>query len=143
MRGSDSHDREFFRAMEMHLDAARLLLDGSRAAATTGNHMAIYHAGYAVECALKARYLRTQKASHQGRVIVEVFKKRVKHDLDELKLMLGEESVFLTASAKRGMQIVKSRWSTEMRYRSRFVDHPDALKVLRAAEVVARWAEGE
>ena len=127
--------------MEMHLDASRLLLDGSRAAATTGNHMAIYHAGYAVECALKARYLRTQKVSRQGSVIADVFKKRVKHDLDELKLMLGEERVFLPARAKLGLQIVKSRWSTEMRYRSELVDHPDALAVFRAAEIVARWAE--
>ena len=80
MRGSESHDREFFRAMEMHLEASRLLLDASRDAATTRNHMAIYHAGYAVECALKARFLCTQSPSQQGRVIANVYKKRVKHD---------------------------------------------------------------
>ena len=141
MVGSESHHRDYSRAMEMHLEAGRLLLNGGRDAATTGNQLAIYHAGYAVECALKARYLRTQKESHQGRVIAEVFKKRVKHDLDELKRMLSEEDVFLTAQAKRGLRIVKSRWSIEMRYRSVLVDYPDALAVFRAAEVIARWAE--
>ncbi len=35
-----SHHRDFFRAMEMHLEAGRLLLNGSHNAATTGNHMA-------------------------------------------------------------------------------------------------------
>lgn len=64
MNDPESHDREFFRAMEMHLDASRLLLEAGRDAATTGNHMAIDHAGYAVECVLKGRYLRTQKRSH-------------------------------------------------------------------------------
>ena len=136
-----SHHRDFFRAMEMHLEAGRLLLNGSHNAATTGNYMAIYHSGYAVECALKARYLRTQKGSHQGRVIRDVFKKRVKHDLDELKLMLDEEDVFLERRTKLGLQIVKSRWSTEMRYHSELVDYPDALAVFRAAEIIARWSE--
>lgn len=141
MEDSESHYRDFLRAAEMHLETGRALLVGSWFATTTGNHMAIYHAGFAVECAMKSRYLRTQKASHQARVIVEVFKKRVKHDLDELKLMLGEKGIFMTDRAKRGMQIVKSRWSTEMRYRCVLVDYPDALTVFRAAESVARWAE--
>ena len=73
MNEPESHDREFFRAMEMHLEASHLLLEAGRDAATTSNHMAIYHAGYAVEFALKGRYLRIQKRSHQKRVVADVF----------------------------------------------------------------------
>ena len=127
--------------MEMHLEASRLLLDASRDAATTRNHMAIYHAGYAVECALKARFLCTQSPSQQGRVIANVYKKRVKHDLDELKLILGEEQVFLTPRMRQRLQVVKSHWTAEMRYRPKLVEHTDALDVFRAAEEIARWAE--
>ena len=141
MNEPESHDREFFRAMEMHLEASRLLLEAGRDAATTSNHMAIYHAGYAVECALKGRYLRTQKRSHQKRVVADVFKKRVKHDLDELKRILEDENVFMTPRKRQRFQVVKSLWSADMRYHPKLVEPPDALDVFRAAEFIARWAE--
>lgn len=128
--------------MEMHLEAARMLLHLSEPAASTNNHVAVYLAGYAPECAMKGRYLKAHKESKHAEIVESVFKKKVKHDLEQLKGLLGKKSVFLPGRARQGLLLIKSWWSAEMRYRSDMTERADALEVVRAADGIAQWARG-
>jgi hypothetical protein len=128
--------RQFLSAASMHLEAAADLIRDREVTASVVYHAGIYLAGYSVECLLKARYLAEFKPIRHPAIVDRVFKKEIRHDLEELKKRLAGESVFLTTTQKRALNDAKSVWAADMRYRSEIVEYSTALTVLRAAKLM-------
>jgi hypothetical protein len=124
--------RRFSDVAKQRYDDARFLL-GHR------NTAAIYLAGYAVECVLKALWL--SRVPPRGRAKqVESFRGEKGHDLEWLKvqyLRRGGEA-FPPAIAK-AFGRVKS-WGTHLRYNPGAAKARNAVEFLRAVEELIEWA---
>src|SRR5438876_2241073 len=100
--------RRFYQVAVQRMEDARVLLDGQR---TTG---AMYLAGYAAECALKALLLASVPLAQQS-ALVKSFRGRIWHDLAWLKRQLVGKGVNIPADPDRRL-IRVSTWSTDLRY---------------------------
>src|SRR5262245_233415 len=101
--------RRFMRAAAQHLaDAAILRNAGSPSSG------AMYLAGYAVECGLKAVLLANVTARTQSKML-QSFHGTKAHDYDWLTLQLRRRNVHLSAAVADALSKVDS-WSVELRY---------------------------
>lgn len=132
--------KQLYRAAGTHLDAARALLGccPERASHVRG-HDVVYLGGYAVECSLKALLLsRYPSSRHDDRM--RWFRSEIKHDLERVKAELRSKKVTMPAGQAANFVLVRSKWSSEMRYETRRWSWDDADRVFRAAEALSGWA---
>jgi HEPN domain-containing protein len=133
-RAATSH-LDFRRVALQRLEDAKTLL---RAERTTG---AVYLAGYAVECMLKAMVLSRLPASARWELLGQ-FKGRTGHSLE------GLNERWIRAGGERFSQAVAhafrmvTAWSTDYRYVPGVVEYRIANQFLKDCESVVRWAEG-
>ena len=130
----------YMNSMRMHLDASLALLVPGFGAMPRFT-MAVYHAGYVIECGLKALYLTNHSVSRHERIVNEEFKKKSRHDLQMTVCLLKKVGLYLPLAQKRNVLSVRARWTSEMRYQPLATDHTNALDVLRAAQRFANWLE--
>jgi hypothetical protein len=116
------------------LEDAKTLL---RAERTTG---AIYLAGYAVECMLKAIVLFQVPVRERTDRLAE-FKGRSAHSFERLKeLWSGAGGERFSRDVARDFATVAS-WSTEFRYTPGVADYSTAEQFLNACHRVLNWAD--
>jgi HEPN domain-containing protein len=129
-------DREvtrFRRVALQRFEDAQLLFDGGR------NTGAIYLAGYAVECTLKALLLSATPTSKIPKVL-DSFRGGQGHDLEWLKrqYIKGGGSIFPSTIARKFARV--NSWKTDIRYEPGTSLLRDAEEFLQAAEAVLSWA---
>lgn len=125
--------RRFSDVAKQRYDDARFLL-GHR------NTAAIYLAGYAVECILKALWLSRVPPRRRSKQ-VESFRGEKGHDLDWLKVqyMRRGGEPFTPAISKAFGRV--NGWRTDLRYNPGTAKAKDAKAFLLAVEEILEWAE--
>jgi len=126
--------RPFYQSAWQRLEDARYLLDVKR---TTG---AIYLAGYAVECMLKALVLAATPPGRR-RAVVDSFRGAKAHDFEWLRaLYLRAGGAPLTPAVVRAFGVV-NRWSTVLRYQARAAKWAEAQLFFGAVHQITDWAD--
>jgi len=126
--------RFFYQAAKQRLEDAVFLLEVDR---TTG---AVYLAGYAVECMLKALLLN-QCPPPRRKEFNESFRGAKAHDLAWHKaryLEVGGPS--FPSGISKAFSFV-STWEVSFRYRSGSIRLTDAKAFIEAVRIITRWAE--
>jgi len=127
--------RIYLRAAQQRFDDSVFLLSGRR---TTG---AIYLAGYAVECILKAMVLAIVPARKQPAMIA-LFRGSKAHDYDWLKAKYFDcGGVPFPANISKCFAMVNN-WSTDLRYKPGVAKPRHAREFLDAVRQILTLAEG-
>ena len=127
--------RPYYRAAKQRYDDAKFLLEAGR---TTG---AVYLAGYAVECILKALIL-DNVGSHLRRNVLGDFGGSRAHSIEWLtSLYRRHVMTMIPKSITQHLARVAS-WSTDLRYASGFVKSRDADEFIESVDAVMTWADG-
>jgi len=127
--------RKFERASTQRLTAAGLLLQHQF-------HLeAMYLAGYAVECAMKALILRRTSQNKQESMLQRLTKVGSKgHDFEYLKAILRGPTI--SCQPPREIMEMLRRvvsWSTDLRYEVGAVEYDEAKGFVDAAQEVCAW----
>jgi len=132
---------DFYRAASGHLEAAKILFLAAPEASATSylNWEVVYLSGCSVECVLRAWYLSGFSPREHPRLVEEVFKGRVRHNLEDLKEALAESGRSLSPEQKANLRHVRSRWSVEMRYAPRRTRREIAERVYIASDKLFRY----
>lgn len=127
--------RLFYRSARERLEDARFLHGSGR---QTG---AVYLAGYAVECMMKALILEGTPVSRHA-AILDSFRGQKAHDLGALRLRFekrGHAGVPRDVAKHFG---TVGTWSTRLRYEPAETPPRKAATFLEAVEAIFRWADG-
>jgi HEPN domain-containing protein len=127
--------RKFYRAAARRLEEAQFLLD--KGGYTTA---AVYLAGYAVECMLKALILSSEPATRHAATL-HTFRGAAAHAFEWLVERLAERHVRLPADIRKELSRV-DWWTTTLRYDPGAVKQRDAGAFLAAAGRIVLWAKG-
>ena len=130
-----SEARPFYQAAQQRLDDAQYLLKDAR---TTG---AVYLAGYAVECMLKALVLASTPRIERAPILAS-FRGNKAHDFSWLKTLYGQQT---DASMPKTIVLALTRvatWSTDLRYRSGRIKQADADAFFRNVSDIIKWIDG-
>jgi HEPN domain-containing protein len=133
---SDPDSKLHYRSAFQRLDEARFLLDGGMMGAG-----AVYLAGYAVECILKALIL-SRVPKKQRKVMFAQLRGSKAHDFEWLRgeyRRLGGDQI-PAEIARRFSDL--AYWSTELRYSPRQIRIAEATQFLESATRIVDWADG-
>jgi HEPN domain-containing protein len=132
---TDIDARRFYRVAYQRYEDGKLLLEQlSRPRA------AIYLAGYAVECILKALLLvRTPEREREQ--LRSSFRGTIAHSIIWLREQLVRRIGRLPVGEARNLSLVSS-WSTDLRYEPGPGDPEDAEAFLEATRSILVWADG-
>lgn len=136
--------REFMQAGQKHLEASALLLRGCpEHSASQMSGEVIYLSGYVVECCLKALLL-SQIPSEKHDAMIEDFKKAklYGHDLEKYRREVQRQMGTFSTIRRIQVGIVRSKWTSEMRYSSKRYDRKEAEFVFEAAREIYHWTQG-
>lgn len=130
-----SSSQDFQRAARQRLSTAEFLLDHRY------NLDAMYLAGYAVECTLKALILKVTLPAERPDVLKKISSGKKMHDPE----VLGE--ILKRCGRPIPLELVKrfrrSGWSTALRYESGRTDTAETRAFLKTAKAVYDWVEGQ
>jgi len=127
--------RRFWQAAKQRLRDAEILLEQVR---TTG---AVYLAGYAVECVLKALLLNAT-SKHRRKELEKSFRTAKAHNYDWLidrYRRAGGPSFPLNIS--RHLSFTNT-WTTSLRYQAASLSNKTAVPFLEATRQILGWVEG-
>ncbi len=130
---ADEDARLFYRAMTERHDDARVLHAAGRGAG------AVYMAGYAVECALKALLVTATPARDRGGVIA-TFRGVRAHDYDWLREQYRAVGGSVPQQLDRPFTVV-GEWTTDIRYTPGEFPAPRADRFMAATAIVIAWAD--
>lgn len=131
-KSADKDIRKFLRACDQRLTAAECLLEN-------GIHLdAIYLAGYAVECGLKALILKRTPQNKYAAIWKKLTAVGAKgHDFEYLKQLVKQRSQIESRVAESLSRV--ATWSTDLRYEVGYVPFRDAEAFLKAAKEIRDW----
>ena len=127
--------RQYYRCALQRFEDAEVLL---RAAHTTG---AVYLAGYAIECMLKALILDSLAPATRAAMLGK-FRGARAHDYEWLR---GQYVLNRGARPPGGIAVdftLVDGWSTDLRYVTRSLRSAEAEEFLQAAKRILDWADG-
>jgi HEPN domain-containing protein len=103
---------------------------------------AVYLAGYAVECSLKALIFRRTSNRAFEKMYEEVTSGKKAHDFEFLKGLLKRPAINLVFP-KEVMEPFRrvASWSTDLRYESGILEYDEANEFLDAVTVIRTWVE--
>ena len=129
--GTDCSPKSYRRAATQRLDAARFLLKNS-------NYYldALYLAGYAAECALKALILKRTPKSKWAAVREEISSGAKAHNMDFLKGILNRKQCLIPASTEGSLDAVKHEWMPELRYVGALIPSGEAANFIKHVTLV-------
>jgi HEPN domain-containing protein len=127
--------RRFLRVALQYLGDAQLLF--AHGSQTNG---AVYLAGYAVECGLKALLLANIILAKQKQT-VESFRGSKGHEIEWLKHQLVRNKVHIAREVADQLSRVSS-WSVNLRYEAGGKGKKETENFLAAAKAVVQWAKG-
>jgi hypothetical protein len=126
--------RYFYRCALQRYDEATILLSAGRSLG------AMYLAGYAVECALKALLLAAAPSGQQ-RSILESFRGRRAHDYQWLREeYLAHQGPRFPSAVVQAFTFV-GEWTTDLRYDPRKVAGADDADFVKSAGLILVWAK--
>lgn len=134
MTPNDRDARRFYRLAYQRLEEGRLLLEELERPAT-----AIYLAGYAVECGLKALVIDATPRSQRDRMIGRLRGARG-HDVDWLRGLAREAGLTPPTGVTSDLVFVSS-WSTDLRYEPGLGDRRDAERFVAATNRIVAWID--
>src|SRR5207253_2867099 len=127
--------RLYYQAARQRAEDASMLLEGAR---TTG---AVYLAGYAVECMLKALLLANVARGLRNELLKEFHGRRA-HDIEWLgNLCRRHVGVAVPLEISRHLARLAT-WSTDLRYHTGALRKQDADRFLASVRSVTTWADG-
>lgn len=127
--------RRFFRCATQRRDEARILFKAESYAG------AVYLAGYAVECIIKAMILAITPAAQEADVVA-LFRGAKAHDYDQLKVWYRERGGSTPPPSLNPSFTIVNDWSTDLRYSTAPLKQEDAQEFLDAVDEVMRWGSG-
>lgn len=130
----DPIPRKFYRAAFQRLEDAQLLLDGERW------HSAIYLAGYAVECMLKALILNAVSRKKQPKVETE-FRGQKAHDFEWLLRRHRRAKGPAPPREVNESLVFLSTWHSSLRYEPDSGDRIHAGQFVEHTRKVLEWAD--
>lgn len=131
----DIEARRFYRVAYQRLEDGSLMLE--KLGRPKG---AVYLAGYAVECILKALLLAATPL-HDRSVVARSFRGAIAHDLRWLRNQLSARNVTMPLRVKQELTYVES-WSVELRYEPGEGGYEDAQQFTSSTRVILDWADG-
>lgn len=132
---SAAEARAFYQSAWQRLEDGEYLLAAKR---TTG---AIYLAGYAVECLLKALILAATPRGRR-RAVVDSFRGAKAHEFDWLRrVYFRAGGPNLPADIVHAFGVV-NRWTIVLRYQSEGIGMNKAREFFRAVDRITEWADG-
>lgn len=102
---------------------------------------AVYLAGYAGECILKAVILASTPASKRAVLVDEEFRGRRGHDISHLMGLLHERGIRWSGSVQPALRRLTG-WSTDLRYETAEFDGQEAIVFLSHVDLILDWAKG-
>jgi HEPN domain-containing protein len=126
--------REFLRVAKKRQAAAELLVQHGFPTE------AVYLAGYAVECGLKAILLECVPRKDRTAFVAAEFRGLRGHNLYNLKDKLRELSVHFPVAVLADFRIV-AEWTTDLRYETRDLDLIESREFLAATNRILNWCE--
>lgn len=130
-----SSSRDFLRAAIQRLTTAEFLL------ANKYNLDAMYLAGYAVECSLKALIVAATAESDRPAILKKLTGGKKMHSPEVLGGLLRDLNHPIPA--KLAQRFRKSSWSVDLRYESGRTDTGETRAFLKTVKAVYHWAEAE
>ena len=131
----DCNPRTFWRAASQRLQTANLLLK-SRVYLD-----AVYLAGYAVECALKALILDRTPAASRREVCKELTSGARSHNFDVLTESLRAKGCPPPANIRGLLDSLSDEWRTDLRYVGALIPHREAEQFLERVQSVYEWVQ--
>jgi HEPN domain-containing protein len=128
--------KSYRRAATQRLDAAMFLLKNSEYYLD-----AIYLAGYAAECFLKALILERTPDSKRAAVTQEISSGAIAHNLDFLEEILNRRGCSIPDTIANSLNVIKLEWSTDLRYVGAIIPHGEAESFTSHVEVICQWVE--
>src|SRR5262249_18338309 len=102
---------------------------------------ALYLAGYAAECALKALILERTPRSKWAAVCEEIGSRAKAHNLDFLKSILTRKQVPIAEEIAVSLEVIKCEWMTSLRYVGAIIPFQEAESFIRHVTSVFQWCE--
>lgn len=128
--------RPYYQSAIQRFEDAQFLLEDGR---TTG---AVYLAGYAVECMLKALILASIAEAGKRKKMISSFRGSRAHDFGWLRSVYLENGGPALPSDVAKLFARLTPWSTDLRYEAGTVKRRDAEAMLEAAAGILEWADG-
>jgi HEPN domain-containing protein len=128
-----SSSRDFQRAARQRLTTAEFLLENRY------NLDAMYLAGYAIECSLKALVLESTPAEDRNETLKRISSGKKMHDPEILGGILKNLNHAIPLDLVKRLR--RSSWSTSLRYESGRKDTGETRGFLRTAKTIIDWVE--
>lgn len=128
--------RDFLRVANQRLTAAAQIMDVLRLSLE-----AQYIGGYSVECSLKALILEKTAVADRPGVLNQLTHGATYHRAEVLLDRLRDRGVILTVELAKRMR--RFDWTTDLRYETGRKDTGETNGLLRTAEVIYNWVEGQ
>ncbi len=126
--------RRFYRLAYQRLEEAEVLCDAGYCIG------AVYLAGYAVECMLKALILNSIPESGQEEVEAE-FRGQRAHEYEWLRYRYAQTSPPGIPAAISASLAFVSTWDTSLRYKPGLGEPRDASRFLEEVKLILDWAD--
>jgi HEPN domain-containing protein len=130
-----SSSRDFQRAAQQRLTTAEFLLENDY------NLDAMYLAGYAVECTLKALILEITPAAERAEMLKKISSGKKMHDAEILGGILKDRGRPIPLELVKHFR--RSGWSTALRYETGRRDTGETRGFLKTAKAACDWVEGQ
>jgi len=127
--------QDFLKVARQRLDTATFLLKN------TFTLDAMYIAGYAVECALKALILEKTPLADRGRILVDLTSGAKMHKPEVLAEFLRNLGIRLPLDLTKKFR--RSTWSTGLRYETGRTDTGETRAFIKTAEATITWVKGQ
>ncbi len=134
--GSDYSPKSYRRAATQRLDAARFLLKNSSYYLD-----ALYLAGYAAECCLKALILERTPKSKWAATSEEIGSGAKAHNFDFLRGILNRRQCSIPEEIGVSLEVVKREWITDLRYVGALIPFREAEVFIEHVLAINQWAE--
>jgi len=128
-----SHD--FQRAAKQRLTTAEFLLNNGY------NLDAMYLAGYAIECTLKALILEVTPVAERADVMKEISRGKKMHETEVLGGLLEDRGHHFPPDLVKRFR--RSDWTTALRYEFRRTRTSETRAFLKTAKAALDWVEGK
>jgi HEPN domain-containing protein len=135
-RDIDCSPKAYRRAATQRLAAATFLLKESKYYLD-----ALYLAGYAAECSLKALILKRSPKSKWAAICEDIGSGAKAHNLDVLKGILTRGQCSIPEDIVESLELIKCEWITSLRYVGAFIPYDEAWTFINHVTSVCLWVE--
>lgn len=128
--------KDYWRAAIQRLEVATFLLERSDYFLD-----ALYLAGYAAECSLKALILERTPKAKRAAVCEEIGSGVKAHNLDFLEENLNRRRISVPVEVTESLNAVKREWSTDLRYLGAAIPNEESKNFRNNVLLIYQWVE--